>query len=99
MHYFNYAQRVCLIVFSDVNEVCNNAQKEFKDTAIESLIKLLNSDEYGYKKKNNSIWTLGQIGDPKELPYLRDITQENLVRNFQETAISLVNDRDGMKGD
>ena len=60
----------CWILFSEVKEVCDKAVQEFKGDTIESLTELLHSDKYGYEEKNDAIWALGQIEDPKALPVL-----------------------------
>ena len=61
---------ICWTIFADVKGICNHAKEEFNGDVITSLTKLLNSDKYGYKDKNDAIWAMGQIGDPKALPVL-----------------------------
>jgi hypothetical protein len=57
-------------IFSDVKSVCADAAKEFKGDNIEVLINILKSDKHDYKKKNEVVWALGQIGDRRALKIL-----------------------------
>jgi len=78
----------CWIIFSEVKKVCNKAAQEFQGDTIESLTILLNSDKYGYEEKNDAVWALGQIGDPKALSVLERFYTEKQCGNLAgETSV------------
>ncbi len=49
----------------EVNDNCQNAQKQYGGDCIESLIDQLNDDNQNYASRNEAIWSLGQFGDAR----------------------------------
>jgi len=62
-----------LEIYTNVKNTCVNAQKEYKENCVNSLIKLIQSDKKTFKEKNTAIWTLGQLADQNALPTLRSL--------------------------
>lgn len=49
------------------------AQGEFNKSPVESLIALAESRNQSFGDRNAAIWALGEIGDPKAVPTLRQL--------------------------
>lgn len=62
---------VYLVLFFEVRDICNNAQKEYKSDCVVSLMKVLDSNNKSIKQKNDAIWALGQLADKRALPKLK----------------------------
>jgi len=51
-----------------VREKCLVAQGRYSDTSCaEALMQTLDDESNSYRDRNNAIWALGQLGDPKAL--------------------------------
>lgn len=64
---------ICLIIFSDVKSISDYSRNEFEGDAVEATITLIKSDKYNYEMKNDAVWALGQIGDKRALPTLKEL--------------------------
>ena len=62
-----------LIIYKDVKSTCREAQREYQQDCVNSLIKLVKSDDKTYRQKNRAIWALGQLSDKRALPLLQDL--------------------------
>jgi len=59
------------VIYQKVKVTCLKAQKEYKEDCVNSLTKLLQSDEKTFRERNTAIWTLGQLADKRALPVLQ----------------------------
>jgi hypothetical protein len=64
---------VYLVLFFEVRDICNLAQKEYKSDCVTSLLKVLDDNEKTIKQKNDAIWTLGQLADERALEKLENM--------------------------
>ncbi len=60
------------IIYRDVKATCLKAQKEYQEDCVNSLIKLVQSEERTFKERNTAIWALGQLADKRALPVLEN---------------------------
>jgi len=63
-------------VYKGVARITEQAKAEFSGDAVEALTSLIKSEAYNYEEKNNAIWALGQLADPKALPFLEELMNE-----------------------
>ena len=71
----------CWIIFSGVKSITTQATEEFRLTPVQSLIAVIESNKFGFEKKNDAIWALGQIGDKKALPILEQIFTDKIEKH------------------
>ena len=67
-------------IHRQVEEITMIAVNEYKLDAIESLTRLVKSENHSFKDKNSAIWALGQFADQRALPFLEELysqTAEN----------------------
>ncbi|MBT6766876.1 MAG: hypothetical protein HOA90_20285 [Prolixibacteraceae bacterium] len=57
----------------DANEITENAVEVFQKDKIESLIALIDSDEFTLKEKNKAIWTLVVLKDKRAHAKLKSL--------------------------
>ncbi len=55
----------------DVKNLCQETRVEYGGNCVDSLSALLNDDTRGFRARNSAIWALGQLGDARALPVLR----------------------------
>ena len=55
-----------------VQRVCEKALREHPGDRVQALIACVDSREYSYHERNRAIWALGQLGDRRALPSLKD---------------------------
>ncbi|HOW28227.1 MAG TPA: HEAT repeat domain-containing protein [Elusimicrobiota bacterium] len=60
-------------IYRNVRGICVEAKNKFPGDSVESLISTVKSENLPFKKRNDAIWALGQLADPKALPYLTEI--------------------------
>jgi len=65
------------VIYREVYEISSVARSKYKLNSVESLIKLIESDDHSFKEKNTAIWALGQFADEKALPFLEKIEPES----------------------
>jgi len=61
-----------------VRGICEKATEAYPGDRVEALMMYVKSDEYGYnaqrhRANNHAIWALGQLGDRRALPFLRNL--------------------------
>ena len=61
-----------------VKRICARATRAYPGDKVEALMMFVKSDEYGYDAQrysanNRAFWALGQLGDKRALPFLRDL--------------------------
>lgn len=61
------------VIYQDTKTLCLKAQEEYKENCVNSLIKLVQSENKTFKEKNSAIWALGQMADKKALPFLYEL--------------------------
>jgi len=77
---------ICLLFFVitcswigyEVKTQCQEAQREYAKTCVDSLIDLLNDETKGFRQRNSAVWALGQLGDNKALPVLESYYTGNI---------------------
>jgi len=67
-----------LSIESGVKKICGTATRAYPGDKVEALMKFVKSDEYGYdahryRANNRAFWALGQLGDERALPFLRNL--------------------------
>ena len=68
------------MIYSGVESICEIASNKFETDNVESLILLIESDEFSFKQKNKAIWALGQIGDRRALPLLQKLDTDEIQK-------------------
>ena len=58
------------MIYSGVKASCTAAVRQYQTNCVDSLIKLIQSENYSFREKNRAIWALGQLADNKALPFL-----------------------------
>ena len=61
-----------------VKKVCGMATRKYPSDKVEALMMFVESKEYGYSAdhysaNNHAFWALGQLGDKRALPFLRNL--------------------------
>lgn len=61
----------------ELKEICEAATQKYPGDKIEALVMSVQTEVYGYnahlyKANNRAIWALGQLGDKRALPFLRN---------------------------
>ena len=62
-------------IYKEVRINCQKAQKEFQRNCNNSLILLIQSENFSFREKNSAIWTLGQLADKKSLLFLSQLAK------------------------
>ena len=62
-----------------VKKTCKMATQKYPGDKVEALMKFVESKEYGYNAhrysaNNHAFWALGQLGDERALPFLRNLS-------------------------
>lgn len=63
-------------IFSGVRSTCRYATQHYPGDNVEALLALVGSKDASFRRKNQAIWALGQIGDERALPLLRSLDTE-----------------------
>ncbi|MDH4195923.1 MAG: hypothetical protein OEW05_00790 [Candidatus Aminicenantes bacterium] len=61
---------VCWMIGSGVEDVLSRASRKFPGQGSDSLIAMVNSEEFPLKERNRAVWALGQLGDAKAVASL-----------------------------
>ena len=59
------------LIGDEVKDRCEIAQQGYKGNCVEAQMKLIEDETIDYEEKNSAIWTLGQLGDKRALPFLQ----------------------------
>jgi len=70
---------------SDVKNYCSIAEKRYGGDCVEALIMVLDDKNNPYDERNSAIWALGQLGDPKAIPYLNKYYTPGSVKYGNDT--------------
>lgn len=62
-------------IYKDVKANCLKAQNEYRNDCVNSLIKVIQSENKTFREKNSAIWALGQLANSKALPFLYEINK------------------------
>ncbi len=68
----------CTWIGNDVKTQCQTAMQEYGGDCVESLSKTLKDESRNFRTRNLAAWALGQIGDPRALPILRELYTGNI---------------------
>lgn len=63
------------VIYRGVKATCLKAQNEYKENCLYSLITYIEADKHTIKERNSAIWALGQLADPKALPFLYKLNE------------------------
>ena len=63
----------CNLIGFDVSQRCQIAQDRYEGDCVEALISYLNDENNSYQSRNSAIWALGQLGDERALPALKNL--------------------------
>ncbi len=61
-----------------LKKICATATRKYPGDKVEALMMFVESKEYGYdahryRANNHAFWALGQLGDKRALPFLRNL--------------------------
>jgi hypothetical protein len=85
-----------------VKKMCGMATRKYPGDKVEALMMFVESEEYGYnahryKTNNHVFWALGQLGDKRALPFLRNLLtgepcdhETNLCQGEIQEAIQIL---------
>ena len=57
----------------EVKERCQTAKSKYEGDCVEVLIETVENEEESNRTRNYGIWALGQLGDERALPLLKDM--------------------------
>jgi hypothetical protein len=63
----------CGLLYRGVQRYTGTAEAAYGGEAVPALMALAQDPEARYEDRNGAIWALGQIGDPRALPVLREL--------------------------
>ncbi|UCC98642.1 MAG: HEAT repeat domain-containing protein [Phycisphaerales bacterium] len=61
----------CFSIRSSVKQISAEATEAYPGDRIEALMKYAGSENHSLRQRNRAVWALGQIGDERALPALR----------------------------
>lgn len=61
------------LIFTSVQTIATEAQSIYQGQPATALISLIKDEKALFEKRNSAIWALGQIGDQRALPALRNL--------------------------
>lgn len=67
------------LIGSDVRATCREATDEFGGDCVAGLVSYVQSGHHSFQERNQAIWALGEIGDPRALPVLRELLDGDLI--------------------
>ena len=62
---------VCLDIRSGVKKISAEATQQYPGDRVEALIAYVKSNDHSLRQRNHAVWALGQIGDKRALPVLK----------------------------
>lgn len=63
----------CVWIGYEVKNQCQDAKRDYMGDCTEALIGLLQDGNRSFRSRNSAIWALGQLGDSRALPVLKNI--------------------------
>ncbi|MDQ1292932.1 MAG: hypothetical protein QG608_813 [Actinomycetota bacterium] len=63
---------ISLWIGHDVASHCSKAKDVYGGDCVQALTEQLDDETQNYRSRNNAIWALGQLGDRRALPVLRE---------------------------
>ena len=93
---------LCLWVEVHLKEVCTKATQKYPGDKVEALMKFVDTEETSYsadlyRANNHAFWALGQLGDKRALPFLRNLLtgepcdhETNLCQGEIQEAIQIL---------
>jgi hypothetical protein len=61
-----------LVIGPQVGRISQAAQAQFPGKRIEALMAMVDCESCSLQDRNNAVWTLGQLDDPRALPVLEN---------------------------
>lgn len=61
----------CFSIRSSVKRISTQATNEYPGDRVEALLRYAGSKNHSLRQRNRAVWALGQIGDERALPALR----------------------------
>lgn len=65
----------------EVKNQCQQAKREYQEKSkdcVEALMTVLSDEKQSFRKRNDAIWALGQLGDSRALPVLQSYYTGNI---------------------
>jgi len=62
----------------EVKNQCQEAQGEYEGDCVEALSSLLQDQTQKFRARNDTVWALGQLGDNRALPILKNYYTGNI---------------------
>jgi len=55
---------------SSIEATCREYGGETEEACLQALLRILQSEEESFERKNQAVWVIGQLADPRALPHL-----------------------------
>lgn len=68
----------CTWIGYEVKSQCKDAVREYEKDCVSSLTAVLENENNSFRRRNNAIWALGQLGDSRSLPVLEKYYTGNI---------------------
>lgn len=68
----------CSWIGFDVKQQCQTATHAYGGDCITALSTLLSDEHRGFRERNSAIWALGQLGDSRAYPILKNMYTGNI---------------------
>ena len=62
----------------EAKNLCQNAKWQYGGDCVEALVAQLDDEHQGFRARNHAIWALGQLGDSRALPVLKNYYTGNI---------------------
>jgi hypothetical protein len=74
------------VIYKDVRSTCTAATDSYGGSCITALVTTIESEAEPFKKRNQAIWALGQIGDKRAIPVLKKLYTGEAIEKPCNTA-------------
>lgn len=61
----------CSWIGYEVKRTCRDARQEYAGDCVEALVQVVSDESQSYPRRNAAVWSLGQLGDARALPVLK----------------------------
>jgi hypothetical protein len=75
----------------DVRTICSDATRQFGGDCVEALSSLATSDTHPFEERNDAIWALGEIGDPRAGPTLQGLLYDTPLESSCDARSGICN--------